>query len=334
MPILALAALLMRRWKPVVALAAAGALFGLLLGLSAQRVYKSTAMLIPEGSEATPSGLAAAASQLGLRVPSTGSTWGAPVYVELLRSDELLEPVVGDSVVVREQGNKRVSIIQLLGAKGANRAEIEDAAIVALRKALTVSEVRTLGAVQLSVATRWPSVSLALAQRLIEELNRFNLDTRKSRASAERQFVEIQAREADSASRETEARLRNFLQRNRVVVGSPELEIERDRLQRDVNLRQQVYLSLLQSREEAKIREVRDIPLVTVLEHPRLPIVGEPRGSIQKAFLGGVAGLILGVLLAFLLEWLPTARAEYAMPVSGRVPDSPPPRSVLARDQP
>ena len=139
-------------------------------------------------------------------------------------------------------------------------------------------------------------------------VNQFNLETRKSQATAERQFVEVQAAAAEQDLRATEDRLQSFLQRNRDISGSPELAFERDRLQRDVGLRQQVYTSLVQSREEAKIREVRDLPVITVIENPSLPTVGEPRRAALKTVFGGLAGGIVGVLIAFIAYWIAGAR--------------------------
>jgi tyrosine-protein kinase Etk/Wzc len=151
-------------------------------------------------------------------------------------------------------------------------------------------------------------VSLELAERLVKGVNQFNLETRKSQAAAERQFVEAQAAAAEVALREAEDRLQNFLQRNRETGGSPQLVFERDRLQRDVNLRQQLYSTLLQSREEAKIREVRDTPVITVIEPPRLPIVGESRKTIQKFLMGAFAGAVIGIFTALLAHGLSRAR--------------------------
>ena len=70
-------------------------------------------------------------------------------------------------------------------------------------------------------------------------------------------------------------------------------------MQRDVSLRTQVYTGLLQSLEDAKAREVRSTPVITMFEKPQMPVVGDSRGSIQRAFLGVVIGGLLGLLIAF-----------------------------------
>jgi hypothetical protein len=230
------------------------------------------------------------------------------MYVELLNSRTLLEPIVLDTVVVQEERGRRVAFMDLLEIEAPTTERRLDLAVRALGGMVAASEERKLAAVKVTVTTRWPSVSLALTQRLMQRVNQFNLETRKSQAAMERQFVEAQSAEAEHTLRSAEDRLQVFLQRNRSIAGSPELGFERDRLQREVVLRQQVYTSLLQSREEARIREVRDTPVITVFEKPRLPLVGESRKSVNKALLGGIVGGMLGVLIAFLAHGLSGAR--------------------------
>src|ERR1017187_4665074 len=96
------------RWRwTIIALGVCGGLLGLASGLLSTRMYQSTATFIPQGSEGGASGLALAASQLGIRVPpSAGAAWGPPVYVELLGSNALLEPTALDTVVVAEEGGR------------------------------------------------------------------------------------------------------------------------------------------------------------------------------------------------------------------------------------
>jgi uncharacterized protein involved in exopolysaccharide biosynthesis len=179
----------------------------------------------------------------------------------------------------------------------------------ALAKKVIVAEDKKLGAVRVTVVTKWPSVSYAVATQLVKGVNQFNLESRKTQAGAERQFVEGQALDAERALRDAENRLQQFSQRNRGgVAGSPELALEKDRLQRELTFRQQSYTNLVQSREEAKISEVRNTPVITILEQPQLPVLPEPRHSVTKALLGGVTGAILGVIIAFLAQGVSGAR--------------------------
>lgn len=301
-----------RRW--IVVLGLSGAALGLVFGLLSHRVYVSTATFIPQSSETdATSALSLAARQIGIGVPSSGGVWSPAVYVELLRSHALLEPVALDTVVVAEDAHRRVALMDLLKIKAQTPELRVDRAVRALGELVSVNEDRAVDAVNLSVTTQWPSVSLALARQLLIGVNQFNLETRKSQAIAEREFVEAQAADAERALRDAEDRLEAFLERNRNYSGSPELGLARDRLQRDVTMRQTLYTTLAQNLEQAKIREVRDTPVITILDKPRLPVISESRRLLLKLVGGGAGGLILGVLIAFLGNALNGMRRDQSM---------------------
>lgn len=296
--VLGVGAVLLRWRRTIILLGIGGAALGAVSGLTTTRVYTSTATFIPQGSESAQSGLALAASQLGVRMPSSGGPWGPPVYVRLLRSRALLEPLALDTLTVAEKGGQRTTVMELFGITGGSQPERVEQSVSALQGVIDAGEARELGGVRLGVTTPWPSVSVSLATRLVDGVNRFNLETRKSQAAAEREFVEEQSLVSERALRSAEDRLQSFLLRNRETAGSPVLGFERDRLQREVLLGQELHTSWLKAREEARIREVRDIPVITVFEAPRQPTVGQPRGTVGKAIMGGISGALLGLFIA------------------------------------
>jgi uncharacterized protein involved in exopolysaccharide biosynthesis len=313
--LLGLASIVLRSRRMVMALGLTGLLLGLSVGLLSQRQFVSSAIFIPEGSDGgSTSGLAMAASQFGIRIPTSGGSWGPPVYVELLKSRVLLDPIAIDTVVVAEEGGRRAALMDLLEVNAPSVPRRTELTVQALKSVVTAVEDKRLGAVRVSVTTAWPSVSLALAQQLVAGVSQFILKAKKSQAAAERQFVEAQADAAEHALREAENRLQQFSQENRVINGSPGLSFQHDRLQRDMTLRQQIFSTLSQSREDARIREVRDTPVVTVLESPQLPVVGEARNTVKKALLGGFAGLVLGALLSFLFHAIGATRRRPSGP--------------------
>lgn len=309
--LLAVGSALLRYRRMIIVLSLLGGTAGLAAGLLSKRVYSARATFIPEEPDKQAlSGLAMAAGQFGIKLPSGGqSGWGPPIYVELLKTRELLEPIAADTLVVPEENGRRMAIADLFRVKpGAAPLRLERT-VRALRKKLTVEEDKKIGGVKLTVATRWPNVSFGIAHRLVRGVNQFNLESRKTQAGAERRFVEAQAIEAERILRDAENRLQLFLQRNRGgLAGSPELQLERDRLQREVTLRQQMFTSLTENQEEAKIREVRNTPVITVIEQPKVPVLAEPRHTVTKALLGALAGAVLGVIIAFLSQRVAGAR--------------------------
>jgi capsule polysaccharide export protein KpsE/RkpR len=221
-----------------------------------------------------------------------------------LESHALLEPIVSDTITIPELA--RVETIEaLLRAGGKSQRERAQRATRSVQKLIDAKEDRHLSAVILTAKTKWPSVSYQLVVRLLRALDRFNAEARQSQASAERQFAETAAAEAERSLRNAEDQLQDFLQQNREIAGSPSLQFARDRLQREVALRQQVYTTLLQSREDARLREVRDTPVITIIDAPEFPAIPDSRGLARRLMIGVVVGGLAGLGIVWLGQQMP-----------------------------
>lgn len=298
-------AVLVRRRAVIVRTVVACAVLAILVTFLQARSWTTQASFRPQGSDG-PGELAGLAAQFGVNIGAVESTESPAFYSELLTSREILSRVAAASYSADGATRPLVEILEI-------EVDPEDpAAGEALRlvraiewlreSAISVSTGRETGVLTLSVETEWPAVSQGIAENLLAEVSRFNLETRQSQAGAERNFVEERVRAAAEDLRVAEAALQAFLENNRQFGRSPELQFEHDRLQREVGLRQQVYSTLVQSFEQARISEVRDTPVITVLQSPYLPVEPDGRGLVLRAALGVVLGGMVGIVLAFLIE--------------------------------
>jgi uncharacterized protein involved in exopolysaccharide biosynthesis len=134
-------------------------------------------------------------------------------------------------------------------------------------------------------------------------LNDYNLQSLQSQAAAERRFTEARLDEARAALRGAEDALERFLEENRQYT-SPPLALERERIQRDVMLQQQIVMGLAQHYEDARIREVRNTPVITIVEEPALPVFPDPRGTLRLLILSGVlSGVAASGVVVFRAGW-------------------------------
>ena len=101
--------------------------------------------------------------------------------------------------------------------------------------------------------------------------------------------------------------LRGFLERNRTYQSSPALSFEAARLQRRLDLRQQVYSSLAQAFEQARIDEVRNTPVITVVDTPEESVRLDGK-ALPRAAVGLVIGLLLGMGVALVFEYVARRR--------------------------
>ena len=290
--------LLRNRWR-IVRWMFIGATVSAVSVFSRPKLYLASASFVLQVNEASRSGLASLAGQFGVSLPTGNQSLSPEFYTDLLKTSVLLKPIARDTFVVQEMGGQRISFLDLFEIQGAGVMHREEAAVELLMGIVRASVVRTTGVVELSVATRWPSVSLDIATALVNGVNEFNRRTRQGQAAAERRFVEQRLTVAGTELREAEDRLERFLVTNRQFGSSPELTFQSERLERDVSMRQQVFTSLTQSYEEVRIREVRDTPVITMIESPSVPTFPQPRGRGVIVLLGLILGGSVGVTIAF-----------------------------------
>lgn len=264
--------------------------------------YTTSAAFRPQGSEVSNSQLMALASQFGVNVGGASGDEASPAfYQELLTSREILTRVSDEPYAVEGVGS--VALKDLLEIEQDTEEQRDEDVLEWLREeAVSVSTGRETGTVTISVKTEWPDLSRAIAGELLAEVALFNLDTRQSQAASERSFIEDRVEAAEVELEAAEEELRSFLEANRQWENSPMLTFQHDGLMREVALRQSVLTTLVQSYEQARIAEVRDTPVITVLQSPFLPPRNDPRRRVLSALLGIVLGGMMGVVLAFLVE--------------------------------
>jgi len=288
-----------------------GAAIAALFGFLKPAKYMAWASFIPRGSnESDRSGLASLAGQFGVLVSAGNQSLSPDFYSRLLKSRVLLREIVRDTIAVQEMGGKRISFLDLFEIDEGMTKRREEQGVAKLMDIVSTSFVRTTGVVELNVATRWPSVSLAIVTSLVNGANAFNQRLRQGQAETERKFVEGRLSLAGSDLRAAEDRLENFLKTNRDVGSSPDLSFARDRLQREVNLKQQVFTSLTQSYEEVRLREVRDTPVISIIEPPSVASIPESRGRVLGLFFGLALGAFFGTLEVFALGGIRRRRGE------------------------
>ena len=281
-----------------------------IVALVRPRTYVATASFTPQAQK-LPANVAGVAAQFGISLQSADPGASPDFYTGLLESRRILEKVIeAQYSFPTDTGKVTGNMVDILRIKPGPPAKRREKALRKMRRIVSTSIARQEGVIDLSVETRSPELSAQLAARLLDLLNRFNLETRQSQAAAERRFTERRLAEARGELLASEGVLQSFLERNRELSSSPLLTFQRERLERDVTVRQNVVNSLAQAFEQARIDEVRDIPVITIVEEPEPPALPAPRRLLLRGVLALAAGLVLGSLLAFFRAFLQDSRTE------------------------
>ena len=281
-------------------LAVFGFASGLVNGLMAPAVFNSTLAFMPSAAESGVSGLSGLAGQFGVRLPSGGGTMSlsSDALAEVIRSKAFLEALASDTVYRGAASEREVITIATAIGEESGPPPLQQAkAARILRNRLLVQQDRRSDILRVSVATRWPEVSEGILEVL---MLRLDAHVKRLQSSVDSSALDFSVRQSGAALRQlrsAEQALADFDNSNRGAQQSPYLRVQRDRLERQVSLAQDLYSSLEQTRIETSLRTLRNAQSVLVLEEPTPAAIRNARGTVGKALLGGVLGFLVGVLV-------------------------------------
>lgn len=246
------------------------AVIGVIAAFVWPRYYQSSATFMAESQTPRnlPGGLGALAEQFG--VTSLTGNQGPAYYAKLLDSREVLEHVLFIPTTTAEDSTPR-PLIDRLGVSKSNRDRVHKS-LKKLRNRLQVSADLTTNTINFSVDMRDAQVAYQTANALLNTLDSFNIIVRKSRARNEVEFLTARVAAAQADLRAAESRVEAFLATNRAGRSSPALALQESRLQREAEMAQTRFSELQRQLDQARIQEVRDTPVLTVLDPPDLPV--------------------------------------------------------------
>jgi uncharacterized protein involved in exopolysaccharide biosynthesis len=245
------------------------------------------------------------AGQLGVSAPGSGAI--SPDFIaDVLKSREVLTATLDSRFHSGPSATEDRRLLDILRVQGRTEPARVSRGVRALKSVVQTGVDHSTGIVTLSVKARDPRLAADIANRMRVILNTFNLERRQSQSHEQARFTKERLTEAEAELRQAEAAQLRFLQANREYRGSPLLEFEASRLQRAVDLRQEVYVSLVKAYDEARISEVRDTPVITTIDSAVAP----DRRSAPRPVLNVLVAILAGGVVAFILAFLLEQRAQ------------------------
>ena len=168
-----------------------------------------------------------------------------------------------------------------------------DIAIDKLSQQIFVEEGES-GLIVISVLMEEPQLASDLANYIANYIKTYVRDITLSHSSKHRKFIEERVEYSKKDLAQSEEELKEFSERNPLAVDTPELQLQRGRLMRNMEVNQQVYVVLRQQYEMARINELKEIPVINVLDY------GEP--SSDKAKPQEVLFIMLCIISAFFIS--------------------------------
>lgn len=297
---------LRQRWF-ILTIAGGVALLTVIALLSGPRTYTVESSFIIQKRDQPPA--AGLAAQLGMDVNSVDATQSPAFYANLIKTPDVLDRLV-DTTFTTSTDPKPKTLASIWKISDKDEDVRRRSVIDKLQKVVSSSVSQKLDLVVLRVTTGDPELSRQLADAILRQVNWFNLQTRQSRAAAERQFDERLVAEVGSDLRRAEDETQQFFQRNQQPRMSAELEMEKQRLTRRLEILNARYISVVTAYDRARIDEVRDTPVITVIQRPRMPIAADSRDLPRKTLLMFLLGLALGSIAALVRHALASVRTS------------------------
>jgi uncharacterized protein involved in exopolysaccharide biosynthesis len=243
--------------------------------------------------------LGALAGQLGLTpgLGADGANLSPFFYADLLTANTILTQLATATLPPTATGTEPAApIYVILGVRGRTRADSIDRAARRLRRLIVVDIQPRTGVIKVSITAAQPHLATGIGDTLLALVNAFVGRDLRTRAGAQRRFLQERLAEVEGELREQRDRLRAFLESNRGDYRqSPALLLREQELQRDLDLKRDLFLSVSRSLEEARMNEVRDTPLLSVIDRPSVPL--RPRSPRPR-----INGILLAMFMPVL--WL------------------------------
>lgn len=246
----------------------------------AKPYFKSTVTILPDYGNKSSEMLGQLSGLASLAGVSVGDTPPTQIYQNLITSESVLSEVIYNKYQT-EEFKQPVNLIEYF------EIEPDESLPVELQKRkmflklyeefskarLTTDLDRITKILTVTVEMPESKLSAFTANKITESLNNYILTQRKSFATEQRKYLEKRVEQVKDTLTFFEERLKDFRSQNRMILQSPELQLEQARLVRNVEIQQTVYGELLKQLELVKLQEVKDTPVVNVKELAKEPVI-------------------------------------------------------------
>jgi len=232
--------------------------------------YASQAVILPELEKGKLVNLAAAPDIASLVGVNVGEMSISKLYPVIIRSERLLGKVLFYPFEI-DGKNPGTNLLQYWRIDTGLPQKDFEAGLKRLQRAVDVVYDNRVGTVTVIVELDKPQLAADVANQITTELDEYIRRQRRTNASAQREFIEERLKEVGNDLEKAEDVLKDFRSRNRRIADSPDLLLQEDRLIRTVQINSAMFIELKKQYEIAKIEEVKNVPIINILDKARPP---------------------------------------------------------------
>ena len=299
-----------------------------------EMIYETTAKLVIPGGISTGGGgggVSGILGQLGISGPSGGrggpsptSTLTSPsLYPEFLKTHSFAKRLLGKKfktekygeqtlleIALREKEEKLNKSRSFLWQEPAepvviNRDEGLDTLVMQHMHVLTVDLLAGTGMIQFSEAGSFqtltvqaiePRLAVDIAYVVLDELQEFTKYFSRIDLDKTQTFIEQRLKVVEDEYETLEEKMKVFKETNRTI-SSISLQLQEERLSRDLGIYKGIYTTLYQNLEQVKIQKEYELtPTIEILDYPIAPLSPKYIGGKTSTTQNPVFILLLGIV--------------------------------------
>lgn len=270
----------------------------------AKPIYTSETTLLLITSGGNQSKLSGLAGQFGFSFPSQNDNvnyLSAETLPEILSSRTLAKSIL-NTVFDSREFDEPASLLNIF----ANQKDIASAdsnktiirAIKYVQNILNIRQIKTTPMFLLQVNSSEPQLSAEISSVVINELEKLQSDFTKHELLDKKEFISERLDDVQNELNQAETKLKTFRENNLQINLSPALLLQQERLQREIEIQTQIYISLKQQFEQVKIDEAQNKSFLKIVDPPNVPIYPSKPKRKKIVILSGLMGLMIGGIIA------------------------------------
>ena len=199
-----------------------------------------------------------------------------------------------------EKYNEEKTLLYILNGKQRSGKEFEGGAINKFHSMLYFK--RNGSFFDLKIESFEARLAKDILEIFVEELVLYQKNLMTEKALKTKNFITNRLIETEIELNNAEEDLKIFRERNRRIENSPSLQMQEQRIIREVAVLTGVFTTLKQQFETAKIEEVKESDYVMIIDPPEVPIYRSKPRKTYLTIMSGILGIGVGFLVAFIKD--------------------------------
>ena len=245
--------------------------------------YQSFSKVLPLNNAGQSSSLTNIASRYGLNLGSqTGNSnlASSEMIPAIIKSRYLRKQLLQTTFYSKTKKDsmkllsilleKKVELEKIDNSK--EREKILNSGLSMLSKSMFLSRDKGLPLLNISFISKEPQLSKDVVEKILSVLQKVMKEFKLEINVEKRIFIETRMNQIKQDLARIEENLKEFREQNRRILDSPYLMLQQERFIRDLQVQNELYITMKAEQELAKIEEIEVASFIQILDSPSFPI--------------------------------------------------------------